>query len=151
SIRFDDYTDTIELPSELADFKHLDTIYISGEKRDMLYNPPLNLEKFTQIKELTLWSFCDLEKLSSMPHIEVFNTVVSDPYKDMQAIVSRFPNLKKLEIWGSHLKSGELAPEIGELTQLEYLKLVSCGLSDLPKGFEKLSNLKELVMLGLPM
>ncbi len=150
-IRFDGYTDTIDLPVELADFKHLNAIYVSGEHRDKLYNPPLNLEKLTQIKELTLWSFCDFEKLGPMTHIEIFSTVVSDPYKDTQTIVSCFPNLKNLEIWGSHLKSGELAPEIGELTQLEYFKLASCGLSDLPKEIEKLSNLKELVIGGMPM
>lgn len=151
SIRFDGYSDTIELPLELTDFKQLNTISVYSDNKEKAYNPPLNLEKFTQIKELTLWSFCDFEQLGPMPHIEVFNVVVRDPYKDTQSIVACFPNLKKLELWGSHLKNGELAPEIGELTQLEYLKLVSCGLSDLPGDFEKLSNLKELVIGGQPM
>lgn len=151
SISFYDYTDTTELPVELADFTHLDTISIFGDDEDGLYKPPLNLEKLTQIKELTLWSFCDFEKLDLMPHIEVFNTVVRDPYKDIQTLVSYFPNLKKLELWGSHLKSGDLAPEIANFSQLEYLKLASCGLSDLPREFERLLNLKELVIGGQPM
>lgn len=154
SICFNEYTDTITLPVELADFKHLDSISIFGiygGDKDDVYNPPLNLEKLTQLKELALWSFCDFEKLVSMPHIEIFSTEVRDPYKDIQTIVSCFPNLKKLVLWGSDLKSGMLAPEIANLSQLEYLELASCGLSDLPKEIKKLSNLKELVIGGQPM
>ncbi len=139
------------MPIALKEYKTLAEFYISGGNRDILYPPPLHLEKLTNIKELSLWSFCNLEKLEPMPHIETLNIVIKKPYDDVQIISNIFPNLKRMEIWGSHLKSGELPPEIGNFKNLEHLELVSCGLTNLPSEFKKLKNLKFLRMGGLAM
>jgi len=150
-IRIDECIEQFELPESLKDYQNLTKFYLSGGNRDVLYPPPVHLEKLTNIRKLTLWSYCDIKKLSPMPHIEALDIVVKDPFTDVQVIASIFPNLKKMEIWGAHFKSGELPPQIGDFKNLEYLELVSCGLTNLPPEFKKLKNLKSLNMRGLVM
>ena len=151
SIRIDDITEAIVLPEQLAQFADLKTLYFSGGDRSRLYDPPANLEVLSGIKRLTLWSFVDLTKLPVLPHIEAFDVVVRDPDHDVKEILRALPNLKKLEIWGSHLKQGSLPPEIGDFARLEYLELVSCGLTDLPSELSRLCALRSLLLRGLPM
>lgn len=151
SIRIDDVTEAIVLPEQLAQFADLKTLYFSGGDRSQLYDPPANLEILSGVKRLTLWSFVDLTKLPVLPHIEAFDVVVRDPDQDVKEIRRALPNLKKLEIWGSHLKQGSLPPEIGDFARLEYLELVSCGLTDLPFELSRLSTLRSLLLRGLPM
>ncbi|MDH5178392.1 MAG: hypothetical protein OEZ39_17910 [Gammaproteobacteria bacterium] len=150
-LRIDDVTGEITLPLELNEFPNLEEIYISGGNRDSLYPPPVNLEKLTNIKKLTLWSFCDLAELPALPHIRQFDVVVKHTANDTRAIVSAMPNLQRMELWGSHMKEGELPPEIAQLAKLEELELVSCGLRDLPEAFAQLQSLKKLSIRGVHM
>lgn len=92
---------------------------ITGGDREQTYPPPLNLEKLVRLKKLSLWSFCDLTQLPPLPHIEAFHVVVRDPFSDTKIIADRFPNLKKLVLWGAHLKAVELPPEIADFASME--------------------------------
>lgn len=150
SIRFDNYTDKIEIPLSINDYPNITELYFSGTKED-LYQTPDNLEKLVYIKKLTLWSYCDFTKMQPMVHLEKLDVVVKNTEEDTRNIVALFPNLKSIEIWGGHLKNQNLPNEIGNLTLLESLHLVSCGLENLPKSFVNLKKLKELNLRGLPM
>ncbi|MCF6347935.1 MAG: hypothetical protein L3J20_06515 [Flavobacteriaceae bacterium] len=150
-IRISKCVEQFELPVALKGYKALAELYILGKSQDVLYPPPLHLEKLINIKKLNL-SYCDLEKLEPMPHIEILKIIIKKPYDSVQVISSIFPNLKKLELSGAHLRlSGELPPEIGSFKNLEHLELVSCGLTNLPPEFKKLKNLKSLKMIDLAM
>ncbi|MCR9142473.1 MAG: leucine-rich repeat domain-containing protein [bacterium] len=150
-IRFDNVSTAFTLPDELGELRQLEALALYGASRKDSFPPPAGLEGLSRIKTLTLWSFCDLAALpSDLSHVESFHTVVRDPFADTRIIAERFPNLRELEIWGSHLKTGELPPEIGDFAHLEKLALVSCGLSDLPVEFARLKQLRELRLRGLP-
>lgn len=151
TLRIGDISSQIELPIELLDLPELEELYITGLGRDNTYLPPINLEKLTNIKKLTLWSYCELEELPVLPHIESFNVVVRDTYSDVKTISQKFPNLRSMELWGSHAKSGRLPKEITTFIKLERLELVSCGLKTLPPQFAQLTSLKTLNLRGLPM
>ncbi|MBH3426513.1 hypothetical protein I5S59_02050 [Pseudomonas alkylphenolica] len=58
-------------------------------------------------------------------------------------VFSRFDQLKRLQLSGNNLG---LAPELGELTQLEQLELKHCGLSDWPAGLTTLMNQEPLLL-----
>jgi hypothetical protein len=150
SIRFDNYTDKIEIPLAINEYPNITELYVSGNKESS-YQTPDNMEKFVHIKKLTLWSYCDFSKLKPMPRLETLHTVVQNTENDTRKLVALFPNLKHLEIWDSHSKNQKLPDEIEQLSSLESLHLVSCGLENLPKSFVKLKQLKELNLRGLPM
>lgn len=151
SIRFDNYIDKIDIPLAINDYPNITGLYFSGSSGENLYQTPDNLEKFIHIKKLTLWSYCDFTKLKPMPHLETLHTVVQNTEEDTRNIVALFPDVKHLEIWGGHLKNQNLPDEIANLTALESLHLVSCGLENLPKSFVNLKKLKELNLRGLTM
>ncbi|MDR7212089.1 TPR end-of-group domain-containing protein [Flavobacterium piscis] len=150
-IRFDNYTDKIEIPLAINDYPNITELYFSGKSREQLYETPDNLEKFVHIKKLTLWSYCDFTKMQPMHHLEKLNIVVKNTEADTRNIVALFPNLKRMEVWGSHSENQNLPDEIGNLTSLESMHLVSCGLNDLPNSFSNLKQLKELNLRGLSM
>ncbi len=150
SIRIRECVEQIELPEALKEYKALTEFAVSG-KNDILYPPPLHLEKLTNIKKITFWNSCDLKKLKPMPHIETLVIITKAPFTDVQIASSIFPNLKSMRVWGSRLKSGELPPEIGSFKHLERLELVSCGLTDFPPELKKMKTLKSLVIGGLIM
>lgn len=56
SIRIDGYKETIELPVEIKDLNQLKKLYVYVKDLKQLYAPPVNLEKLTNIKDLTLWA-----------------------------------------------------------------------------------------------
>ncbi len=150
-IRWDDCAAALELPQELNQLSKLEAISVYGRSRKDAYPAPRNLAGFPGLKSLTLWSFCDFTGLPSLPNIERLAVVVREPLADLRILVDRFPNLKQLDLWGSHLKSGQLPPEIGDLSGLEHLELVSCGLTELPPEFARLQGLRKLCLRGLPM
>jgi len=147
NIQINDCIEPFELPERLKDYEALTTLWISGGNRDALYPPPLHLEKLTNIKTLALWSYCDIKKLTPMPHIETLHIEVKDPFTDMQTIATTFPNLKKMEIriWKKYQKSNSFPPEIGNFKSLECLEMFFT-LIDLPVEFKKLKHLKSLTM-----
>ena len=151
SIRWDDCAGVLELPDELNQLGQLEAISVHGRFRHATYPSPRNLEAIAGLKSLALHGFCDFADLPVLRQIEELYAVVREPLADARKLVESFPNLRKLEIRGSHLKSGELPPEIGELSRLEYLELVSCGLTALPGEFARLQALRTLRMRGLPM
>ena len=150
-IRFDNCTEKFEIPLTINDYPNITKLSFYGASREDLFETPNHLEQFTHIKHLTLWSFCNFNSLKEMLHIESLHTVVQNTKADTQKLVKLFPNVKELEIWGSHLKKEELPEEIGQLSSLEILHLVSCGIHQLPDTFAHLKKLKELHLRGLPM
>lgn len=150
-IRFDNCTEKFEIPLIINEYPNVTKLSFYGQSRENLFETPDNLEQFIRLKHLTLWSYCDFTKLKPMTHIEELHTVVRNTETDSKQIVTLFPNLKKIEIWGSHLKEGKLSNEIGNLSLLESLHLISCGLRDLPDSIANLKNLRELNLRGLPM
>lgn len=150
AIRFDNYTDKIEIPLSINEYPNITELYFSGTKEN-LYETPNNLEKFIHITHLTLWSYCDFTKMQPMLHLEKLDVVVKNTEKDTRNIVALFPNLKHLEIWGGHLKDQSLPDEISSLKSLESLQLSSCGLENLPQSFVSLKQLKKISLGGLPM
>jgi len=150
-IRFDNCIEKFEIPLTINEYPNITKLSFYGQSKDCLYETPNNLEQFIHIKHLTLWSYCDFTKLKPMTHIEELHTVVRNTETDSKQIAAFFPNLKKIEIWGSHLKEGKLPNEIGNLSLLESLHLISCGLRDMPDSIANLKNLRELNLRGLPM
>ncbi|PXY47010.1 leucine-rich repeat domain-containing protein [Flavobacterium hydrophilum] len=151
SIRFDNYTDKIEIPSAINEYPNITELSFYGDSKEYLFETPDNLEKLIHIKKLILWSYCDFSKIKPMVHLEKLDVVVKNTEADTRNIVALFPNLKYLEIWGDHLKNQNLPDEIENLKSLESLHLVSCGLGNLPKSFVNLKQLTELNLRGLPM
>ncbi len=77
--------------------------------------------------------------------------VFADPATELVPWIEALPEVEVLEVWGSHLKQGELPAEIGRLQRLRHLELVSCGLRDLPDELAQCRALRSLDLRGLPM
>ncbi|NHN26640.1 hypothetical protein FIA58_013220 [Flavobacterium jejuense] len=150
-IRFDNCTEKFEIPLTINDYPNITKLSFHSASRENTYEVPENLDQLKHIKHLTLWSFCNFNSLKEMLHIESLHTVVQNTKADTQKLVKLFPNVKELEIWGSHLKKEQLPDEIGNLTHLESIDLISCGLKTLPDSFKNLKNLKKIGLAGLPM
>ncbi len=150
-IRFDNCTEKFEIPLIINDYPNITKLSFYGQSREELFETPTNLEQLIHIRHLTLWSYCDYTKIEPMPHIEILHTVVRNTETDTKQLVKLFPNVKEIEIWGSHLKKEQLPNEIGNLLLLESIDLISCGLKNLPDTFKNLKNLKKIRLAGLPM
>lgn len=150
-IHFDNCTKKFEIPLIINEYPNITKLSFHGASRETLFETPDHLEEFIHIKHLTLWSYCDFTKIKPMTQIEVLHTVVRNTETDSKQIAQLFPNLKQLEIWGHHLKKEQLPDEIGNLTHLESIDLISCGLKSLPDSFKNLKNLKKIRLAGLPM
>lgn len=110
--------------------------------------------EFPNLEALTLRSDVDLDisQVKTWPkNLRRLSAVFKDPKVELPPFISALPHLRSLTVWGSHLQKGELPDEMGELQELEELKLKSCGLRELPASIAKLSSLRRLEMLGLPM
>ncbi|RYD69693.1 MAG: hypothetical protein EOP55_23520, partial [Sphingobacteriales bacterium] len=121
-----------------------------GETATQIFIPD-NLEKLIYIKHVTLWRNCDFTKGKPIPNLEELHTIVQNTEEDFRNIITLFPNLKHIEIWGNHTKNQKLPDEIGNLSQLESLSLISCGVDDLPDAIVNLKKLTELNLIGLSM
>lgn len=112
------------------------------------------ISEFTQLHRLYLTSGVDSDpqKAKSLPAtIKELEIVLQEPKAQLPAWIAALPQLEVLELWGRHLKEGELPMEIGQLKKLRELELVSCGLRDLPPSLEACDELKVLKLRGLPM
>lgn len=150
-IRFNNYFEKITIPLSLNDFSSITKLSFYENSKKDLFEIPDNLEKLIHLKHLTLWSHCDFTKGKPMPNVEELHTVVINTEKDTRNIVGLFPNLKKIEIWGSHSENQKLPDEIENLSQLQSLSLISCGLNNLPNTLVNLKQLTELNLRGLKM
>lgn len=103
------------------------------------------------LEHVGVWHLASTSDLALLKQITSLFIVVNETAPDVAAIAAHLPHLVRLEVWGSHMKSGTLPPDIARFTNLESLDLVSCGLSDLPPDIVRLSKLRELRMRGLPM
>jgi Leucine-rich repeat (LRR) protein len=154
--------DSLEFPVELADAEQLKELELWGIG---IYEPPKNLEKLTNIRKLSLRSFCDLSKLPLLPHMEELSFVAKNINEDIKAVSQKLPNLKKMKILGYQARDynklsdeekkgfvlGELPSEIGSFQQLEDLTLEVTGITTLPKSFIELKNLHFLSLSRLSM
>ena len=110
--------------------------------------------EFSNLKYLHLCSGVDtdLSKVKLLPQgIVAIDFVLKNPKEQLIPYIKALPALQEVSLCGSHLKSGELPIEIGELKQLKKLELVSCGLKDVPKELANCQDLQELTIRGLPM
>ncbi|MDC7219958.1 MAG: leucine-rich repeat domain-containing protein [Spirochaetales bacterium] len=154
-IEINGITGSIDLSLELADSDKLEELCLSGEG---FYEPPANLEKLTNLRKLTLRSFCDMTKLPELPHLEELSFVACHIERDIKILLQKVPHLKKLTIWGYHgqgfdclsdevkgaFSIGELPEDIGALQELEDLALYSTKITTLPGSFKELKLLKTL-------
>src|SRR5690242_8002591 len=94
------------LPEELLALPKLKHLGMAG-KDDKLVIPALVARM--PIERLDVWdcSAHDLPPLPALRHLEI---VVKDPKTEVEVLAERFPDLVHLEVWGSHLKQGELPP-----------------------------------------
>ncbi len=144
SIRINKYSGSLELPTEIH---KVDTIYISVVDMEKTYLAPVNLDKLNYLKNLTLWSYFDIKNLSPMPNLEIFSTIIKNPDK-IKTIAEKFPNLKRLEIWGSAQPNQKIPLELGNFPLLEYLEFVNFSFSELPQEIANLKSLKTLIIRG---
>lgn len=110
--------------------------------------------EFLQLHRLYLTSGVDSDptKAKALPAtIKELEIVLTDPKVQLPAWIAALPQLEVLELWGRHLKEGELPEEIGQLKKLRELELVSCGLRDLPQSLTACKELRVLKLRGLPM
>lgn len=137
----------LELPQALLKLPKLRTLSLSASK-DELTIPKLAYE--LAIDALSVWD-CAVAQLAPFKSLRVLYVVVKNPKTEVADLARLHPQLVSLDVWGSHLKKGELPPDIGAFTNLEVLRLVSCGLLRLPEEIAQLKRLRELRLGGIPM
>ena len=142
-IRLNNCENQIKLPTEFKSFKNLHSIYCYA-RLDYNYECPANVELFSQLRHLKLWSGCDLESIPKLLTIENLEIVICDPSKDTEVLIPKFPALKKLVLRGSVNENKILSSRICEFKELVDLSLISCGLSSLPKEIKLLKALKKI-------
>jgi Leucine-rich repeat (LRR) protein len=135
------------LPERLLELPRLRTLGMSG-KDDKLVIPAL-VERLPVV-ELKLWD-CHASDVPVLPTLRHLWIVLADPAAEVPILAERFPQLTELDIWGSHLESGELPDAIARFSELATLELVSCGLRTLPEALAELPALRTLVVRGCPM
>ncbi len=150
-IQFDNYTSKIEIPLTINDYPNITKLSFYGKSKEDLFETPTNLEQLIYIRHLTLWRDCDFTKIKPMPQIEELYISVKNVETEIKQIITLFPNLKKIKIWGNFLKKQLLPNEISNLNSLESINLVECGLSNIPNSITNLKQLKELKLRGLPL
>ena len=150
-IRFDNCTEKFEIPLIINNYPNITTVSFYGKSKEDLFETPTNLEQLIHIRDLTLWSYCDYTKIKPMTHIEELYVSVKNVETEIKQIITFFPNLKKIKIWGNFLKKQLLPNEISNLNLLESINLVECGLSNIPDSITNLKQLKELKLIGLPL
>jgi Leucine-rich repeat (LRR) protein len=135
------------LPDELLALPKLRHLSMSGAN-DRLVIPAL-VGKLA-LDRLDVWDCgaADLPDLPTLRHLEI---VVANPKPEVAILADRFPELTHLEVWGSHLPTGELPDAIGRFAKLEVLALVSCGVATVPDAIANLGALRELQLRGIPM
>lgn len=150
TIRFENYTDKIEIPLAINEYPNITILKFIGKSGKDVFETPDNLENLIHIKVLIIWNFCGFTEMKQMPQLEEFHTIVENVQKDTRDIITLFPNLKILLMSGPYLplKNQKLPNEIGNLSSLEELYLLSLGLIILPNSFGNLKQLKELVLKG---
>lgn len=112
---------------------------------------PEQIAQLKHIEKIDFYKNFALDGNFVFPDVLDIKIAINDPLEDVKNIVKTFPNLKKLAIWGSSLKDKILAEEIGTLQTLESLYINNCGLARLPDTISKLSQLKELKLIWLPL
>lgn len=151
AIRFDNYNQKIELPLIINEYPNIKKLSFHGQSKENLFETPNNLEQLIHIQDLCLWRDCDFTKMKPMPQIEELYVSVKNVETETKQIITCFPNLKKIKIWGNFLKKQTLPNEIDRLISLESITLVECGLSNIPTSIFNLKRLKVLKLIGLPL
>ncbi|VXB20405.1 conserved hypothetical protein [Flavobacterium sp. 9AF] len=149
AIRFDNYNQKIELPLIINEYPNIKKLSFHGLSKENLFETPNNLEQLIHIQDLCLWGNCDFTKMKPMPQIEELYVSVRNVETETKQIITCFPNLKKIKIWGNFLKKQTLPNEIETLISLESINLVECGLRNIPNSISNLKGLKELNLRGL--
>lgn len=150
-LHFDNYSNKIEIPLAINDYPNITKLSFLGKSKEDLFETPDQLEQLIHIRDLTLWKYCDLSKLKPMPHLEELYVAVKNVETDTKQLITLFPNLKKITVWGNFLEKQLLPIDIGNLHALESLRLIECGLSILPDSIVNLKQLQELELIGLPL
>ncbi|CDJ39157.1 inhibitor-1 of protein phosphatase type 2A, putative, partial [Eimeria tenella] len=98
------------------------------------------LGKFSNLTKLTLnqTGLASLEHLPRMPGVRTLEATDNHLAKDLHFLVEAFPNLRKLQLGGNHLKTFEDLQPLARLTQLEQLGLDLNPVAALPDYREKL-------------
>jgi hypothetical protein len=151
SIRFDKYSDRIKGLHVLNEFPQISHISMYGDESRKSFPFPQDLDGLEHVKSLKIWKNFDLDSVPKLLRLQTLFIAVIDPLEDVKKMVDLFPNLKSLKIWGDYLKDKTLAEEIAAFRSLEFLELHSCGISQLPITLKKLSHLKTLNLIWLPL
>lgn len=160
---------------EILEFENLESLTLRDVPRE--FKLGFSLAPLTRLKRLSISFAGDRKELHQIPRelldvpftsVELSSRVRpqevvefravddlvltwADPDADLRVIVNGLPGLRRLKIWESHDESANLAAEIGSLSRLEALSLVSCKLASLPATIGNLGTLRELELKGLPM
>jgi hypothetical protein len=135
------------LPEELLALPRLRHLGMTGQDGQLVVP---ELVRRLPIERLDVWDLHagDLPPLPGLRHLEI---VVKDPRSEVAILAERFHQLVHLEVWGSHLESGELPDDVERFSRLETLMLVSCGVATLPDAMAKLHALRTFGVRGCPM
>src|SRR5512138_925757 len=135
------------LPEALLALPRLRHLGMSGAD-DRLVIP--ELVGRLSLERLDVWD-CDAGDLPQLPWLRHLEIVVKDPAREVAILAERFAQLEHLEVWGSHLDTGELPDDIARFERLRALYLVSCGIRALPDAFARLDHVRTLGIRGCPM
>lgn len=135
-----DYNEITELPPSTYRLKNLKYLYLSNLNFDVV---PANISQLQSLEYLNLGSqlhnipdeICELKSLKYLEFGQLGRRSVYDEYasSDEPGLVTSLPE------------------NIGDLNNLEVLRINNLPIKTLPSSFSKLKNLKRLIILGVPL
>lgn len=135
-----------DMPVLSADFSHIRTLSLSGNKS--ITSTSSFLASFPRLTTLVLRDFTldrIAQTLARLPALEalVLNNCGVTFSAEAQAALAAMPVLDSLELPGNPLGD---SPDVGALSQLNYLDLSSTGINEAPVGMTRHPNLRTAIV-----
>lgn len=135
-----------EMPVLAADFSHINTLSMTGNKE--ISATATFLRAFPRLNSLILQAFILEDAPQTLAQLNALTTLTLNNCglrftAEIQAALAAMPGLEVLELPGNPLGS---APDLSELGELTYLDLSNTGIVDVPSGMESHPKLKTAVV-----